>query len=161
MRGKSERTAAVAALVLGLVTLTGAASAAPVPVLVTTDGRTECTGPLADGGTFLYRYTQSIYRAPVTEELQRRGDRIRMLRARSTDIRAVEYFGWGGDVGRDAAGYVQDAPLYETDRLEIRISPEYGQRIDGDGWSCDLPARFGDAIVTVAPTVRPAMGVLR
>ncbi len=108
----------------------------------------------------MYRYTQSIYRAPVTEVLQRRGDRIRMLRARSTDIRAVEYFGWGGDVGHDAAGYVQDAPPYETDRLEIRISPEYGQRIDGDGWSCDLPARFGDAIVTATPAFRPAASVV-
>lgn len=153
------RASGAAAAILGLLTWTGAALAAPVPVLVATDGRNECAGRLSEGSTFLYRYTQSIYRAPVSEELERRGGRIRMLRARSPDIRAIEYFRWDAEIRHDAQGYVADAPFYETDRLSIRISPEYGQRIDGDGWSCDLPARFGDAIVTVSPAVRPAVTV--
>jgi hypothetical protein len=93
----------------------------------------------------------------VTEDLARDGDRIVMLRAHSADIRAVEYFRWDGTIRRDPDGYVQDAPPYETDRLTIRISPQYGQRIDGPGWSCDLPALFGDGIVTVRPFVRPAL----
>ncbi|MDE3112296.1 MAG: hypothetical protein KGN00_10550 [Chloroflexota bacterium] len=157
MRGSSDRAAAVAAVVLGLGMSTGAALAAPVPVLVATDGARECVGPLAEGDTFEYRYIQSMYRAPVTELLQRHGDRIRMLRARSTDIRAVEYFGWGGDPVHDADGYYEDAPFYETPRLEIRISPEYAQRIATGTWSCDLPALFGGAIVTVTPAVRASV----
>ena len=82
-----------------------------------------------------------------------------MLRARSTDIRAVEYFRWAGPISQDPSGYVQDAPFYETDRLVIRISPPYHQRIDGAGWTCDLPGRFGDRIVSVEPAIRPALAL--
>jgi hypothetical protein len=121
-----------------------------------TDGTSECVGPLDDGATFRYAYVNSIYLAPVAEELERRGGRMRLLRARSTDVRALEYFRWDGHIRHDRDGYVQDAPVHETDRLVIRVSPPYRQRIEGPGWSCDLAARFGDGVVTVTPEARPA-----
>lgn len=162
MRGRaSGGLRALGVVALGAMAWTGAALAAPVDILRATDGASECVGALGEGATFRYVYVQSIYLAPVVEELERRGGRLRMLRARSTDIRAVEYFRWAGDIRHDPDGYVQDAPFYETDRLVIRISPPYRQRIDGPGWSCDLNARFGDGIVTVTPEARPALAALR
>lgn len=160
MHGRaSQRLRALAVLGLGAMTLTAAALAVPVEVLRTTDGLSECVGALAEGQGFRYEYVQSIYLAPVIEELERHGDRIRILRASSTDIRAIEYFRWDGPIRHDPSGYVQDAPFYETDRLVIRISPPYHQRIDGAGWTCDLPERFGDRIVAVEPAIRPALAL--
>ncbi|HET8569803.1 MAG TPA: hypothetical protein VFM93_12565 [Candidatus Limnocylindria bacterium] len=156
MSGRSDRTRALAGLVLLATSLTGAALAAPVGVLEITDGATRCGGPLADGGALEYAYTQSIYLAPVTEELERRGARLVVRRVRSTDPRAVEYFRWEGQVRREDGGFVQDAPSVEVERLVIRISPEYGQRIATADWSCDLKARFGGAVVTATPVHRPA-----
>lgn len=158
MRGRaSGGLRSLAIVTLATVTWTGAALAAPVDVLRISDGRGECAGALPDGAPFRYEYIQSIYHAPVIEELERHGDRIRMVRARSTDIRAVEYFRWEGEIHHDPTGYAQDAPFYETERLLIRISPEYLQRVAGGGWSCDLAGLFGDGLVTVEPAVRPAL----
>ena len=161
MRGSSERRAALAALVLGVIVTTGAASAAPVDVLRATDGTSECVVPLAEGATFTYRYIQSVYEVPVTEDLSRDLGRIRVLRIRSSELRAVEYYRWDTPIRRDGARYVQEAPPYATDRLVIRVSPPYAQRLDGVGWSCDLEARFPDEVVTVAPEVRPALTLVR
>lgn len=156
MRGSNERRTALAALALGVIVTTGAAAAAPVDVLRASDGRRECVVPLAPGETFTYAYIQSMYEKPVVEDLERDGDRIRILRIRSSELRAVEYYRWETPIGRDGERYVQEAPPYETDALVIRVSPPYAQRLDGAGWICDLEARFGDDVVTVAPGVRPA-----
>lgn len=121
-----------------------------------------CGGPLGDDGAFRYSYLQSIYRAPVEESLEGRGLRIAIRAARSADRRAVEYFRWDGPIRQDERGFVQDAPPNEVEQLVIRISPEYTQRVSADGWSCDLPARFSDAVVTVRVRVLPALaGALR
>src|SRR5258708_33105619 len=94
MHGSSERRTALAALALGVIVTTGAAAAAPVSVLRASDGAHECVVPLADGATFTYRYIQSMYEVPVVEDLSRDGDRIRVLRIRSSELRAVEYYRW-------------------------------------------------------------------
>jgi len=161
MHGSREQRVALAALALGVIVTTGAAAAAPVGVLRATDGRRECVVPLADGTTFHYRYIQSMYEVPVVEDLERVGDRIRILRIRSSELRAIEYYRWDTPIRRDGDRYVQEAPGYETERLTIRISPPYGQRIDGSGWLCDLEARFPGEIVTVEPAVRPAALLVR
>ncbi len=156
MRGSSEPRTALAALALGVIVTTGAAAAAPVDILRATDGRTECVAPLADGATFHYRYIQSIYEKPVVEDLERRDGRITVRRIHSTELRAVEYYRWDTPIGRDGDIYVQEAPPYSTDRLTIRVSPPYAQRVDGSGWACDLEALFPGQIVTVDTETRPA-----
>ncbi len=160
-RSISERRAALGALVLGVIVTAGAAAAAPVEVLRAGDGQRECLVTLPDGDTFHYRYVQSMYERPVTEDLVRHGDRIRILRIHSTELRAVEYYRWDTPIRTDAAGYVQEAPAYETARLVIRVSPPYAQRIDGAGWACDLEDRFPGEIVTVAPETLPAAALLK
>jgi len=161
MHGSSDRRTALAALALGVIVTAGVAAAAPVDVLRATDGARECVVPLAEGATFTYRYIQSMYEVPVVEDLARDGDRIRVLRIRSSELRAIEYYRWDTPIRRDGDRFVQQAPPYATDRLVIRVSPPYAQRIDGEGWSCDLEARFPDEVVTVAPEVRPALTLLR
>lgn len=156
MPGSSERRAALSALVLGLTAVTGAVAAAPVEVLRATDGHSSCVVPLAEGATFHYGYIQSMYEVPVVEDLTRARDRIRVLRIRSAELRAVEYYRWDTPIGRDGDRYLQEAPRYETDRMVIRVSPPYAQRLDGRDWTCDLQARFPDEIVTVTATVLPA-----
>jgi len=152
----SGRSSGLLVLLFGLQ-LTGAALAAPVAYLEVGDGRDTCGGPLPADGRFRYTYQQSIYRVPVEEVLERRGRRLSIRSARSTDVRAVEYFRWDGPTREDDRGFVQDAPPNEVEQLVIRISPEYGQRVDTEAWSCDLPARFGDGIVSVRGSVRPAI----
>lgn len=156
MHGSHDPRAALTALVLGVIVTAGAAAAAPADLLRATDGRRECVAPLADGAGFHYRYIQSMYEKPVVEDLERRGDRIAVLRIHSSELRAIEYYRWDTPIRRDGDGYVQDAPGYDTDKLVIRVSPPYAQRIDGAGWVCDLEATFPGEIVTVAARTRPA-----
>jgi hypothetical protein len=156
MRGSNDRRAALAALALGVIVTTGAAAAAPVDVLRATDGRRECIAPLAEGATFHYRYIQSMYEKPVVEDLERRGGRIAVLRIHSTELRAVEYYRWDTPIRADGDGFVQEAPPYSTDRLTIRVSPPYAQRVDGPAWACDLEALFPDQVVRVDAETRPA-----
>lgn len=153
----SGRSSGLLLVLLFGLQLTGAAFAAPVAYLEAGDGRSVCGGPLPADGRFRYTYTQSVYGATVEEELERRGPVLAIRSARSGDVRAVEYFRWEGPIREDERGFVQEAPSNEVEQLVIRISPEYGQRIGTDGWSCDLPARFGGGVVTVRGSVRPAL----
>lgn len=154
MSGRSR--APLLVLLFGLQ-LTGAALAAPVAYLEITDGRTTCGGPLPTDGRFRYTYIQSIYGVTVEEELERHGPGLSIRSARSGDIRAVEYFRWEGPIREGEQGFVQEAPPNEVEQLLIRISPEYGQRVGTAAWSCDLPARFGDGVVTVRGSARPSV----
>lgn len=153
----SGRSSGLLLVLLFGLQLTGAALAAPVAYLEIGDGAATCGGPLPDDDGFVYAYTQSIYGVRVLEELGSRGRGLSIRRVRSADIRAVEYFRWVGQIRQDEGTFVQEAPHNEVEQLVIRISPEYGQQIGTDRWSCDLPARFGDGIVTVRSTVRPAV----
>jgi len=130
-----------------LIIVTGAALAAPVGVLVASGGGQEIVVPLGDGEPFAYSYLQSVYQAPVSEEQERRANWFHILRVRSPDRRAVEYFRWDGPVRRDGDAYVQDAPPNEVPQLLIRITAANDQRLTGRGWSIDLPARFGDEVL--------------
>ncbi len=130
---------------LGFVTIaTGAALAAPVGVLTASDGRRDLTVPLGEGERFRYSYLQSVYEAPVVEEQERRANGFHVLRVRSPELRAVEYFRWDGPVRRDGDTYVQDAPPSEVRQLVIRITAANVQRLEGAYWAIDLPAQFGD-----------------
>ena len=160
MRGRGDPRAALAALALGLIVTTGAVAAAPVSVLRATDGARECVGALRDGATFHYRYIQSMYEKPVVEDLTLRGRDIAVLRIHSTELRAVEYYRWDTPIRADGDGFVQESPGYATPRLAIQVSPPYAQRIDADGWSCDLQALFPNEVVTVTAETRP-MATLR
>ena len=154
MRGRGDPSAALLALALGLIVTTGAAAAAPVSVIRATDGARDCVAPLDDGATFHYRYIQSMYEKPVVEDLVVRGNQIAVLRIHSTELRAVEYYRWDTPIRKEGDAFVQESPGYATRRLAIRVSPPYAQRIDGEGWSCDLEALFPDELVSVSVETR-------
>ena len=160
MRGRGDPRAALTALALGLLVTTGAVAAAPVSVIRATDGARECAAALGDGATFHYRYIQSMYEKPVVEDLVARGRDIAVLRIHSTELRAVEYYRWDTPIRKEGDTFVQESPGYATPRLAIRVSPPYAQRIDGDGWSCDLQALFPGELVTVSLETR-AIATLR
>ncbi|HEV2250038.1 MAG TPA: hypothetical protein VGT60_05990 [Candidatus Limnocylindria bacterium] len=145
-----------------LLTVTGAALAAPVPVLALGSIGTSITLPLAEGERFTSSYVQSIYRVPVIEELERHADAVRLLRVRSTDRRAVEYFGWHGEIRSEGGWYIEEAPPVELPQLVIRTTAMWDQRISEPNGSVPLAARFGDeARVTVRPiTVARLVAVL-
>lgn len=135
---------ALAALLGFAAITTGAALAAPVGVLTVSDGTRTISVPQADGEPLRYSYLQSIYQAPVVEEQERRANGFHVLRVRSPNRQAVEYFRWDGPIRRDGDAYVQDAPPNEVRELVIRITAANVQRLEGARWSIDLPARFGD-----------------
>jgi hypothetical protein len=142
---------------LGALTLvTGVALATPVPVLTVSDGTAECIGPLDDGEAMRYSYRQSIYDAPVWEEFKRDGDRLELLRVRSTDIRSIEYFRWDDPIVQESDGWwASAAPPAASSELVIRIAPLGQQRIATARWTCEMLARFGETVVTVRADRRP------
>jgi hypothetical protein len=144
------------ALVGALTFATGVALATPVPVLTVSDGKAECVGPLDDGEAMRYSYRQSIYDVPVWEEFKRDGDRLELLRVRSTDIRSIEYFRWDDPIVQESDGWwASAAPPGESSELVIRIAPLGQQRIATARWTCDMLARFGETVVTVRADRRP------
>ncbi len=152
---------ALLALVGAAIVVTGVAVATPVAVLTMRDDRRELVAPLDDREPLEYSYEQSIYLAPVFEEFERAGDRLDLLRVRSPDIRALEYFRWDGEIRQGADGlYVQDAPPSDVTELVIRITPGRRQTLRTPRWTRDLDATFGDAVVRVRAERRPLIVTL-
>jgi hypothetical protein len=143
------------AIALGVVfvALTGVVLATPVAVL-RVDGGSHLYA-LADGEHYEYSYQQSIYQVPVVEEHIREGDALRVVRVRSGDLRAVEYFRWDGQIRREGDEFVQDAPPNHVAALTIRITTEGAQRLRGSGFDVSLRAVFGETVVTVTPAHVP------
>ena len=143
------------AIALGVVTvaLTGVVLATPVAVL-RVDGGGHLYA-LADGERYEYSYQQSIYQVPVIEEHVREGDALRIVRVRSRDLRAVEYFRWEGQIRREGDEFVQDAPPNHVAALTIRITTDGAQRLRGSGFDVSLRAEFGETVVTVTPAYVP------
>jgi hypothetical protein len=120
------------------------------------DGRAEFVAPLDDGEAMRYSYRQSIYDVPVWEEFARDGDRIDLLRVRSTDIRSIEYFRWEVPIIQESDGWWKaDAPPSEINELVIRVAPLGQQRFSTARWTCDALARFGETVVRVRAERRP------
>jgi hypothetical protein len=143
------------ALVVAVVVLTGVALATPVAVLrVDPGGRLYA---LADGERYEYSYQQSIYVVPVIEEHVRDGDTLRIVRVRSRDLRAVEYFRWDGKIRREGDEFVQDAPPNHVRSLSIRITTEGTQRLRGAAFDIAFRAEFGETVVTVTPASVPRL----
>jgi len=140
--------------------VTGVALATPVPMLALTDGVTSRAVWLDDGDRYVYAYVSSVYEAPVEERHLRSNDRLRITSVRSTDLKAVEYFRWDGEIRRVGDGYEQDAPRNATRRLEIRVTPRYRQRLVGTRWTVDLAESFGDGIVLVTAERLPILSAL-
>jgi hypothetical protein len=141
------------ALGIVIVVLTGVALATPVAVL-----RVDPGGhiyPLDDGERYEYSYQQSIYQVPVIEEHARDGDTLRIVRVRSRDLRAVEYFRWDGPIRREGDEFVQDAPPNHVAALTIRITTEGMQRLRGAGFDISLRSQFGEAVASVTPIHLP------
>ena len=145
-------------LAILILTVTGVAFATPVPVL-----RVDPGGhlyPLADGEHYEYSYQQSIYQVPVIEEHVRVGDTLQIVRARSRDLRAVEYFRWDGRIRSEGDEFVQDAPPNHVGALAIRITREGTQRLHGAHVDLALRSQFDEIVVTVTPEHAPALFVL-
>jgi hypothetical protein len=141
------------ALAIVIVALTGVALATPVAVLrIDPGGRIYAR---ADGGRYEYSYQQSIYQVAVIEEHVRDADVLRIVRVRSRDLRAVEYFRWDGQIRREGDEYVQDAPPNHVGALTIRITTEGAQRIRGSGFDVVLRSAFGETVVSVTPVSVP------
>lgn len=146
------------ALGIVIVVLTGVALATPVAVLrVDPGGRVY---PLADGERYEYSYQQSIYQVPVIEEHVREGDTLRIVRVRSRDLKAVEYFRWDGPIRREGDEFVQDAPPNHVGALTIRITTEGMQRLRGHGFDLSLRSQFGEAIASMTPIYVPRAAAL-
>jgi hypothetical protein len=142
------------AIALGVaIVLTGVALATPVAVLRVDPG--SHLYALADGERYEYSYQQSIYQVPVIEEHVREGDTLRIVRVRSRDLRAVEYFRWDGAIRREGGEFVQDAPPNHVAALTIRITTEGTQRLRGAGFDISLRSQFGDTVVFVTPAHVP------
>lgn len=141
------------ALGIVIVVLTGVALATPVAVLRVDPGGH--VYPLADGERYEYSYQQSIYQVPVIEEHVREGDTLRIVRVRSRDLKAVEYFRWDGPIRREGDEFVQDAPPNHVGALTIRITTEGMQRLRGPGFDLSLRSLFGEAIASMTPTYVP------
>ena len=141
------------ALGVAFVVLTGVALTTPVAVLrVDPGGRLYA---LDDGARYEYSYQQSIYQVPVYEEHFRSGDALRIVRVRSTDLKAVEYFRWDGEIRREDDEFVQDAPANHVSSIAIAVTREGAQRLRGDGFDLVLRAEFGETVVTLTPTYVP------
>ena len=147
-----------AALAIGILVLMGAALTAPVAVLRLDPGGHLYA--LADGARYEYSYQQSIYQVPVIEEHVRDGDTLRIVRVRSRDRRAVEYFRWDGEIRRVGDEFVQDAPANHVAALTIRITAEGAQRLHGSDLDVVLRSIFGETVVTVTPAYEPRFLVL-
>ena len=132
---------------VGCAVMTGVALATPVAVLRIDRGGDDL--PLGAGGRYEYVYRQSIYLVLVIEEHEFTGDAIRIVRVRSVDRRAVEYFRWGDDIRREGDEFVQDAPPNRTSALAIRITREGAQHLRFGDRDIDLRARFGEQLITV------------
>ena len=115
---------------------------------------------LADGERYDYSYQQSIYQVPVIEEHVSAADSLRIVRVRSRDLRAVEYFRWDGQIRREGDEFVQDAPPNHVAALAIRVTAEGTQRLRGPGFDIDLRSEFGETVVTVTPQHVPALFAL-
>ena len=143
------------ALGLAVVVLTGVALATPVAVLrIDPGGRLYA---LADGERYEYSYQQSIYQVAVIEEHVRSGDALRIVRVRSRDLRAVEYFRWDGQIRHEGDEFVQDAPPNHVAALTIRVTTEGRQRLRGAGFDLVLRTELGETVVTVTPGYAPRL----
>ncbi len=145
-------------LAIVLATLTGVALATPVAVLRVDPGGHLYA--LADGERYEYTYQQSIYQVPVIEEHVRTGDTLAIVRARSSDLRAVEYFRWDGRIRREGDDFVQDAPPNHVGAITFRITREGAQRLHGADFDISLRTQFGESVVTITPEHAPALFVL-
>jgi hypothetical protein len=143
------------ALGIAIVVLTGVALATPVAVVRIDPG--DHLYSLADGERYEYSYQQSIYQVPVIEEHVRDGNTLRIVRVRSTDLRAVEYFRWDGQIRREGEEFVQDAPPNHAAALTIRITTEGTQRLHGAGFDISLRSQFGETVVSVTPAYVPRL----
>jgi hypothetical protein len=138
--------------------MAGVALATPVPVLTVTDGRSEFVGALAFGEPLLYSYRQSIYQVTVYEDLARTSGGVGIQRARSADIRSIEYFGWRGEPAQGLDGlWMEQAPagVAPVPELVIRITSAGEQRFATSRWSLTLKGTFGETVVRVRAEDRP------
>lgn len=137
-----------------LVLIAGAALAAPALVLEVRSPERQVVLPMRDAG-FTYSYRQSIYDVPVREHLRVEADGIRIERASSTDLRALEYFRWPGSAYESGGALAWTAPENSSPRLEIAVVERGEQVVDTGIRSLALDDVFERTSVTVTAARRP------
>lgn len=147
---------------LAIAIVGGAALAAPLPVLELDAGAERRTLALDLAGTFSYEYRQSIYDVPVYEDFRHEPGRLRLLRVRSTNAAALEYFRWDAPVRRlDEQHLVVDAPDVLTPELVIRVARGAEQRIRTRPAYVVYLEGLPSQVVRVGPSWRPLFVWLR
>lgn len=153
----SGRNNAFVALGAAIVTAAGVVLATPVSVLTVSDGTNEFVGTLTREERLEYSYRQSIYQVTVFEELSRDGTGLRIQRVRSSDIRSIEYFGWGGEPAQSDGLWTEESPrtVAADPELVIRITPAGEQALSTSRWRVALKPEFGETVVRVRAEDRP------
>ncbi|HKY51921.1 MAG TPA: hypothetical protein VJP45_11755 [Candidatus Limnocylindria bacterium] len=146
------RRALIALVAIVLVT-TGVAVATPVPVLAMRGSDRQYVAELREGAELFYEYQQSIYEATVIEYFVREGERLRLRKVLSPDIRAIEYFRWDTPIVREGDYYVGEPPPTLVAELVIRVTPAGQQLITGVDGGRTLPLLhwFGEDVVHLTP----------
>lgn len=97
-----------------------------------------------------------MYGVTVREELRVEDGRIAIDRALSSDVRALEYFGWPGAAEPAGGMLAWRAPANATERLVLVVARSGEQRIEAGTRALVLGERFGeDARVVVTAGRRP------
>lgn len=125
--------------------------ATPAPVLRASSGTRTADLPLGPDQSFTYTYRQSIYQVTVVEEQHATGDGLEIVRVRSVDQRAVEYFRWPGEGRVEGGEVVQEAPPNHVAALSIEVTADAEQRLAANGRSLPLLDTFGEDVVHVVP----------
>lgn len=139
-------------VVLTAVVLIGTGALAPVPFLSVevADARTIRLALTADDA-FAYRYRHSVYDAPVEERFRVEGDAMRQTEIRSTDRRALEYYGLPFAAHeRDGTLVIPGNPR-PMPEIALAVLREQEQTLVLGGRRFELSAELGDARVVLRP----------
>lgn len=137
-----------------LVLIAGAALAAPALVLEVRSPEREVVLPMGDT-RFTYSYRQSIYDVPVREHLRVDAGAIRIERASSSDLRALEYYRWPGGARESDGALEWTAPVNSSERLDIAVVARGEQVVDTGVGRLALEDALGRTSVTVTAGWRP------
>lgn len=133
-----------------LIAIAGAALAAPAPFLLELRADGSVVEMPVRGAEITYAYRQSVYGVTVREELRAEGEGIRIVRAVSTDRRALEYYRWAGDATQQNGTLAWDAPSVVLQTIDVLVAAEAEQTVDTGVRRVSLRDEFGEnAAVTM------------
>lgn len=127
-----------------LIAIAGAALAAPALFLLEVRAEGKAVEIPVRGSAITYAYRQSIYEVTVREELRAEDAGIRVVRAVSTDRRALEYYRWPGDATRENGALAWDAPDIVLATVDVLVAAGAEQTVDTGARRLSLEREFGE-----------------